>query len=87
MFVATSSGLSSTILIGYMDTPSGMGCTMLTTKHWKESPSHPRCGTKGSSKVYMKINREGALFKSWEKCVTAEHAGSSIYENEEHGFV
>ena len=69
MFVATSSGLSSTILNGYMDTPSGMSCTMLTTKHWKESPSHPRCGTKGSSKVYMKINREGALFKNLEKSV------------------
>jgi hypothetical protein len=51
MFVATSSGLSLTILNGFMDTPYGTDCTTSTTKHWKESPSHPRCGTNGSSKV------------------------------------
>ena len=57
MSVATSSGLSSTILSGYMGTLYGLDFTTWTSKRRKGSPSRQRCGTKDSCKVCMKLNR------------------------------
>lgn len=86
MSVATSSGLSLTISSGYMGTPSASAFTTLTTKHRRESPSRRRCGTNGSSRVHLKLNRwieRGCLVRSTGTqhelvSVTTEHAASSI---------